>query len=145
MLFDLDDLVIDADPSHKAKADGRELDELQELKAARDLFRGYLRREIGRLQKCDHLALAHLVEERDDALAKAIRQNQEPLADQVLKVLMKGERALTDSQHGYREILDAKDHGEGYMSIDHLIEELDCYSETDFSVYQTHDSESYYD
>ncbi len=37
--------------------------------------------------------------------------------------------------------MDVKEQFEGAMSIDHLIEELDCYSETDFSVYQMHETD----
>lgn len=48
---------------------------------------------------------------------------------------MRHDQLLNQNQTGLQEILDQKEHGEGAMTIDHLIEELDCYSESDFSVY----------
>lgn len=58
-----------------------------------------------------------------------------------MKVILKDEQLLNQKQNGFREILDVKEPGEGSMSIDHLIEELDCYSESDFSVYQKHETD----
>ena len=69
LMFDLDDLVID-EPGNRPKADGRDLNEDQQLKIAHDLFKGYLRQMIGRLQKSDPESLAHLIEGKDDGLAK---------------------------------------------------------------------------